>query len=95
MPAIETVDIVLPLERSEDAAARREAAAAKLGVEVTRIGETRLRKHSIDARQSRVKVQLRLDVSLDGPLPEEAAPIWEAPPLTAHARRVLIVGCGT
>ena len=94
MPAIETVDIVLALEHSEDEAARRAAAAAKLGVEVTRIGETRLRKHSIDARQSSVKVQLRLDVSLDGLLPEEAVPIWEAPPLGAHARRVLVVGCG-
>ncbi|KAB2642072.1 MAG: FAD-binding protein [Verrucomicrobia bacterium] len=90
----ESVDIVLALERSEDEAARRGAAAAKLGVAVSCIGETRLRKHSIDARQSSVKVQLRLDVSLDGPLPEEVAPIWEAPLLPAHPRRVLIVGCG-
>ena len=93
-PPTETVDIVLPLERSEDEAARRAAAAAKLGVALARIGATRLRKHSIDARQSSVKVQLRLEVSLDGALPEEAAPTWGAPALAAHPRSILIVGCG-
>jgi uncharacterized protein len=59
----------LPLERSEDEAARCNAAAAKLGVPVARIGGIKLRKHSIDARQRDVKVQLRLDVALDGPMP--------------------------
>ncbi len=93
-PLIETVDIVLPLERSEDEGARRSAAAAKLGVAVSRIGETRLRKHSLDARQSTIKVQLRLEVSLDGPLPAEAMPHWAAPPLGANPRSVVIVGCG-
>ena len=66
-PLIETVDIVLPLEQSEDDTARREAAAAKLGIPVSRIGGVKLRKHSIDARQRAIKVQLRLDVALDGP----------------------------
>ena len=93
-PPITTVDIVLPLERSEDEAARRETVAAKLGVAASRVGETRLRKHSIDARQSTIKVQLRLDVSLDGPLPAEDLPRWHAAPLPAKARTVLIVGCG-
>ena len=92
--AIATVDIVLPLERSEDEAARRVAAAARLGVAVTRVRETRLRKHSIDARQNTIKVQLRLDVALDGPLPEEETPRWSAPPLPARPRTVVIVGCG-
>ncbi len=93
-PPITTVDIVLPLERSEDEAARRETVAAKLGVAASRVGETRLRKHSIDARQSTIKVQLRLDVSLDGLLPAEDLPRWHAAPLPAKARTVLIVGCG-
>ncbi len=91
---IETVDIVLPLEKSEDDAARCQAAAAKLGVPVARIGGLKLRKHSIDARQRQVKVQLRLDVSLDGPLPNEETPYWSAPPLPAGAKSVIIVGCG-
>ncbi len=91
---IETVDIVLPLEKSEDDDARRQAAAIKLGISLTRIGGIKLRKHSIDARQRAVKVQLRLDVSLDSPLPPDETPRWSAPPLSTDARAVIIVGCG-
>ncbi|RYD30486.1 MAG: hypothetical protein EOP85_23780, partial [Verrucomicrobiaceae bacterium] len=76
---IETVDIVLPLEKSEEEAARRQAAALKLGVPAKRIGGIKLRKHSIDARQRAVKVQLRLDVSLDAPLPPDEPLKWSAP----------------
>lgn len=91
---IETVDIVLPLEKSEDDAARRQAAANKLSIPLARIGGVKLRKHSIDARQRSIKVQLRLDVALDGELPAETPPEWHSPPLTEHAERVIIVGCG-
>lgn len=94
IPNVETVDIVLPLERSEDDAARRKAAAKKLGIPVSRIGGVVLRKHSIDARQRNIKVQLRLDVALDGPPPEDIKPTWSAPPLPSDPRRVIIVGCG-
>ena len=93
-PLIETVDIVLPLGKSEDDAARRQAAAAKLGVSAARIGGIKLRKHSIDARQREVKVQLRLDVALDAPLPPDETPQWSVPALGAQARTVIIVGCG-
>lgn len=93
-PLIEIVDIVLPLERSEDEAARRQAAADQLGVALTRIGGIRLRKHSIDARQRAVKVQLRLEIGLDAPLPPDATPRWSAPALPADAGSVVIVGCG-
>jgi uncharacterized FAD-dependent dehydrogenase len=91
---IETVDIVLPLDQSEDETARRLAAALKLGVAAARIGGIKLRKHSIDARQRAVKVQLRLEVALDGPLPPDAVPHWSSPALQKDARRVIIVGCG-
>ncbi len=93
-PLIETVDVVLPLEKSEDDSARRQAAALKLGIPASRIGGVKLRKHSIDARQRAVKVQLRLDVSLDAPLPPDPTPHWTAPPLPPDARPVIIVGCG-
>jgi NADPH-dependent 2,4-dienoyl-CoA reductase/sulfur reductase-like enzyme len=92
--SIESVDIVLPLDRSEEEIARREAAAASLGITPDRIGGIRLRKHSIDARQRAIKVQLRLDVALDGPLPPDEHPRWAAPPLPASAKRVIIVGTG-
>ena len=93
-PNIETVDIVLPLEHSEDDNSRREAAANKLGLPVSRIGGVKLRKHSIDARQKAIKVQLRLDVALDGPMAPDEAPRWTCSPLPANARRVIIIGCG-
>jgi uncharacterized protein len=93
-PRIETIDIVLPLERSEDDTSRREAAAAKLGVPLARIGGVKLRKHSIDARQKSIKVQLRLDVALDSPLPPDEKPCWTCPPPPSHARTALIIGCG-
>lgn len=93
-PPVETVDIILPLERSEDEQARREAAARQLGIDVAAIGATRLRKHSIDARQRAIKVQLRLDVAIGGELPEEITPHWSCPALPPDARRVIIVGSG-
>ncbi|QTN33674.1 FAD-binding protein [Akkermansiaceae bacterium] len=91
---IHTVDIVLPLGVSEDTEARRGAVAKMLGVEPGRVKGLRLRKHSIDARQREVKVQLRLEVAVDEDLPEEPRPAWTAPALAGNARRVLIVGSG-
>ena len=91
---LHTVDIVLPLEVSEDAEARRNAAARTLGVSPDRVQGLRLRKHSIDARQRQVKVQLRVEVAVNEELPEEAAPVWSAPALANDAKRVLIVGAG-
>ncbi len=91
---IATVDVILPLEISEDETARRKAAANALKIDPSRVTGTRLRKHSIDARQRAIKVQLRLDVGIDQPLPEEPRPIWSAPPLAANARTVVIIGGG-
>lgn len=91
---IESVDVVLPLDISEDDAARRAAAAAKLGIPVSRIGGLVLRKHSIDARQRTIKVQLRLDVAIDGLMPEQPKQQWSVSPLASNARVVVIVGCG-
>ncbi len=93
-PEVVTVDVVLPLDQSEDDTSRREAAAVVIGVPASHIFEVKLRKHSIDARQKSVKVQLRLDVALHGPLPAEEKPQWTCPALPAHARKVVIIGCG-
>ncbi|MGB0581289.1 MAG: NAD(P)/FAD-dependent oxidoreductase [Limisphaerales bacterium] len=89
-----TVDVIVPLERSEDRASWREAAAQELGVEAARIRDLRLRKHSIDARQRQIKVQLRLEVGLDEELPAESLPRPDYPEVSATAPRVVIVGCG-
>lgn len=84
--------MILPLAASEDPAEWKRAAARKLGV--PGVCEVRLVKHSIDARQRAVKVQLRLEVGVDAPLPEPQPARWEAPPLPARARSVVIVGSG-
>lgn len=91
---IGTLDLILPLDASEDESAWRDAAATKLGVPPSRITGVRLLKHSLDARQRAVKVQLRLEVAVDEPLPEDVKPVWSAPPLPAGAKTVVIVGCG-
>ena len=68
--------------------------AKVLGVEESRVRGIRLRKHSIDARQRLVKVQLRLEVAVDEELAEEVKPIWTAPVLAENAKRVIIIGAG-
>jgi uncharacterized protein len=91
---LHTIDIVLPLEVSETEEARRNAAARILGVSPERLRGMRLRKHSIDARQRQVKVQLRLEVAVDEDLPEEPLREWSAAALAADGRRVIIIGAG-
>ena len=88
------VDIVLPLNDSEDDAAIVKALSMKLGLEPTRIVETRLLKHSIDARQRQIKVQLRLEVGIDKPLDPLVKLSREYPSVAQSEKRVLIVGCG-
>jgi uncharacterized protein len=56
--------------------------------------DLRLRKHSIDARQRKIKVQLRLEAGIDGPLPPEVLPSPHRPRAGDEAERVIIVGCG-
>lgn len=91
---IETVDIILPLATSEDEGARIKAGARKLQVPIERISEIRLRKHSIDARKKQIKIQLRLEVGIDGPLPTESLPTPEYPTLPGNAPRVIVIGSG-
>ncbi|MFL3658165.1 MAG: FAD-binding protein, partial [Opitutales bacterium] len=62
---------MLPLEQSDDESLWREEAAKQLEIDAAAIGEIRLKKHSIDARRARIKVQLRLEVSVGGSLPPE------------------------
>lgn len=91
---MEPIDIILPLEESEDREAWRRALADALSVAPERIVDMRLRKHSIDARKHQVKVRLRLDVGIDERLPEEDRPEWKVRALPKAAKKVVIVGCG-
>jgi uncharacterized FAD-dependent dehydrogenase len=88
------VDIILLLEQSESAATQKTAIAEKLGVPESRIAGFRLRKHSIDARQRQIKVQLRFDVGLDQPLKDESPPELNYPTASRKSKEVIIIGCG-
>jgi len=89
-----TVDIILPLEKSEDREAWKKAAASQLKIPAERIHDLRLIKHSLDARQRNIKVQLRLEVSLNGPLPDADPIEISLKPVASDAPKVIIVGCG-
>ncbi len=91
---VETIDVILPLGASENQDAWKQAAAKKLNLPTARIGEVRLRKHSIDARKRQIKVQLRLEVAIDGELPERERFPASYPPAKPGAERVVIVGAG-
>jgi uncharacterized protein len=91
---IETLDLILPLAASSDEAAWKAAAGRKLGVDPSRITGVRLLKHSLDARQRAIKVQLRIEAAIDEPLPEITHPVWSAPPPAPQAKSVIIIGCG-
>lgn len=93
-PEIRQVDIILPLELSGDSEAWKKAAATRLNVKLDRICEVRLQKRSIDARQERIKVQLRIEVGVDAPLPETKAIKVDLATVSPTAKRVIIVGCG-
>ena len=92
--SVEIVDIILPLAVSEDQSAWRDAAAEKLKIAASRIKSLKLRKHSIDARQRTIKVQLRLELGIDAELPADQHPAWTCAPLAAKAKTAVIIGCG-
>lgn len=94
MNRIEVVDIILALELSEDQQAWRKKIARKLRVHPKQIVEMRLRKHSIDARQRDIKVQLRIEVGIGMEL--EPEPEYQAnyTAVAESAKRIIIVGCG-
>lgn len=70
--------------------------SARLGVDINRLKEVRIRRRSIDARQRRVMVNLAVEVFVDeAPLPSES--MWqkiEYRPVGADAPRAIVVGAG-
>lgn len=94
MNRIETTDIILPLERSEDQEMWRKKLARKLRVHPKQIQQMRLRKHSIDARQRELKVQLRIEVGIGMDLPPEPEYHPNYSKVTESAKRIVIIGCG-
>lgn len=87
------LQLTLNLDLADDAEAQRAAAAALLGVESSVVSTVRIRKRSIDARHSRVRILMQADVYLDETPPEEELPRPEYRTVTGDAR-VVIVGAG-
>lgn len=91
---IETVDIVVSVEKRANENSWLRPAARKLKCHPKQIRAVRLLKESIDARKHPVKFQLRLLVGVEEELPAEVAPVYEAQAVAANAPKVIIVGCG-
>jgi len=91
---VEIIDVILPLNTSEDKKAWSYAAARKLRIPRERIRSMGLRKHSIDARKRAIKVLLRLEVGIDDILPPEEPPVANYPLVKSSAPRIIIVGSG-
>jgi len=87
-----SIELVLDLDAAEDRPAQMEQAATLLDVEPERIKAVLPRRRSIDARQSTVKIRLRVDVYIDESAPDGPAPIFY--PEVTDRRRVVIVGAG-
>lgn len=92
--AIQTVDIILPLELSEDRDAQLKAISRKIKLPKVAVHEFRILKHSIDARKAEIKIQLRCEVGVNCPLPEKRIEKPTFPTVTEGAKDVIIVGCG-
>lgn len=91
---VHLVDVILPLEKSDDQGAWKQKVAKLLKVPLARVGEVRLVKHSIDARRRDILVQLRLKVALDGFLPPEKEYVPDYSVVPATGKRIVIVGSG-
>ena len=87
MNRVETIDIVVALEQSEDQEVWKKKAARKLRVAPRQIQQMRLRKHSIDARQRAIRVQLRVEVGVGMELPPEPDIVAAYPFVAASAPR--------
>jgi len=92
--SVEIVDVILPLEDSENEILWKKRASRKLGLPLKAIHEVRLQKHSIDARKSEIKIQLRLEVGVNQSLPEFVRPEVNLQKLSTNVPVVVIVGCG-
>lgn len=90
-----TVDIVVPLEQSEDIALHRSQVAKKIRRSIQHINDLRLLKRSIDARKRAIRVRLRYEVGLkERPLPSRRIPKADYPELPPNPKPVLVVGSG-
>ncbi len=90
---VRTVDVVMSLAAAADPGQVREEAEAAAGWKLGEALGMRIQKRSIDARAREARIQLRVDITKDGPF----APETIRPPELAdvsHGPPVIIVGAG-
>lgn len=87
------LELVLDLDSAESYEAQRRLAAALLGVPEESITAVRVRKRSIDARHTPVKIRMQVEIYHDEPAPVEELPRPEYRAVQGN-RVVVIVGAG-
>lgn len=88
-----SVEITISLDDVEDSEKQKELAATRLKVRPHRITAIQLRKRSIDARRTPIRMHLQVDVYIDEDPPAERLPTRTYPDVSGKAA-VVIVGCG-
>ena len=88
-----SLELVLDLDRADNAAAQRRAAARLLDRPEVEITAVRVRKRSLDARHAPVTVHLQVDVYCNEPAPQEELPRPSYQAVRGD-RSAVIVGCG-
>jgi hypothetical protein len=90
---MKTIELVLDLDKADDASCHRQMAAEQFSVPPTQIAAVRVRKRSLDARGKNIKVRLQVEVYINEPAPDEELPqpVYRR---VSGPRAVVIVGCG-
>lgn len=88
-----TIELTVSLDDADDAETHKEAAAGRLKVHPKRITTVRIRKRSVDARRTPIRIHLQADVYVDEDAPLETLPTREYPSVVGKPA-VVIVGCG-
>ena len=88
-----SLELVLDYSLADDEGARRQFAAEKLEIDVSRITHIRIKKRSLDARGKDVKFRLQAEIYIDESAPEAEDFQANYRPVST-ARRAIIIGCG-
>jgi uncharacterized FAD-dependent dehydrogenase len=88
-----SVELTVSLDDVENTEKHQEMAATTLRVRPNRITTVRIRKRSIDARRTPIRMHLQADVYIDETPPAEILPTRQYPNVSGKPA-VVIVGCG-
>ncbi len=90
---LKEINVAVSPVQAVDMTKLKNAVSEDLKIGVERIKDIVIRRRSIDARNSNIRVNLSLDVYLDEQMPEMGKPVFSYPDVS-HGSRVIIVGAG-